>query len=117
MSRPVARGDDGVATGLALATAALLLFATLAAVSGIRLLVAHRVAGSAADLGALAGAVAIQRGQDGCRAARELVVRSNAHAVECRESGDRLRLVVQVELGRVLGREVAVTGRAHAGPR
>ncbi len=117
MSRLCCRGERGAATGIALGVAALVLFLAVGAVMAARVLLAHRMAGSVADLGALAGAVAVQHGHDGCRAAREQVERSGVVAVDCRVSDARVRLVVRVELGRLLGRDVAVSARAHAGPR
>lgn len=116
--RPLRRRDEtGAATGITIGVAALVLCAALAAVTVARVLVAHREAAALADLGSLAGAVAVQHGRDGCLAAREHVRRAGAGAVECRTTGERVRLVVRVELGRVLGRQVGVTARAHAGPR
>ena len=111
------RGETGAATGLSVGVAALVLFAALAAVAVTRVLVAHREAGALADLGSLAGAVAVQHGRDGCLAAREHVRRAGAAAVTCTSAGEHVRLVVRVELGRLLGRRVGVTARSHAGPR
>lgn len=117
MRKPHRRGEAGVATGVTIGVAALVLCAALAAVAGARVLVAHREAAALADLGSLAGAVAVQRGGDGCLAAREHVRRAGASAVDCRTTGERVRLVVRVEVGKVLGRQVTVAARAHAGPR
>lgn len=111
------RGETGASTGLVLGLAAVLLGAALLAAAGARVLVAHRMAGSVADLAALAGAVALQHGGDGCAAARRHVDRAEAVTLECRAAGTRVRLVVRVSVGRVLGRELGVEARAHAGPR
>ena len=111
------RDESGAATGLAVGVAALVLCAALAAVAVARVLVAHREAGAVADLGSLAGAVAVQHGRAGCSAAREHVRRAGAATVECTSTGEHVRLVVRVELGRLLGRRVGVTARSHAGPR
>ncbi len=112
------RADQrGAASGLVLAVAAVVVCAGLGAGVVVRVLVAHRAAGSVADLGALAGAVAVQRGSDGCAAARRLVERSGATTPECHESEGHVRLVVRLSVGRLLGREVTVRARAHAGPR
>lgn len=109
--------ERGSATGFALGAVALVLVVSLGAVAGARVLITHRTAGAAADLGALAGAVALQRGQDGCGAAQRLVERHGAVTVSCRETDQEVRLIVSVDVGRLLGRTVAVTARAHAGPR
>lgn len=116
MSLPRRRSEVGVVTSTVLLVASALAVLALAAVAGGQVLVAHRQAGSAADLGALAGAVALQRGQDACAAARRLVVRSDARVRTCQVSAERVRLTVTVDLG-VAGRQVGVSARAHAGPR
>ena len=110
------RGEDGAATSLVLVVAAALVVATLGATAVGQVMVAHRRAGSAADLGALAGAVALQRGQDGCAAARRLVVRADVRLGRCQVSDEQVRITVAVELV-VVGRRVVLGARAHAGPR
>ena len=75
----------------------------------------HRVE-AAADLAALAGAGAVQAGRDGCAAARVTAGRNGGALQRCALDGD----VVTVEVGRdsqvVLGRRLALVGRARAGP-
>ena len=110
------RGEAGVVTSTVLVVASALAVLAVAGVTGGQVLVAHRQAGSAADLGALAGAVAIQRGEDACAAARRLVARSDARVRTCHVSAERVRLTVTVDLG-VAGRRIGVSARAHAGPR
>jgi secretion/DNA translocation related TadE-like protein len=105
-----------VATPTVLIMAAALVVLAVASTAAGQVLVAHRRAGSAADLGALAGAVAVQQGQDGCSAARRLVARSEARLHACRVSAEQVRLTVAVDLA-VVGRSVSVSARAHAGPR
>lgn len=71
---------------------------------------------AAADLAALAGAGAVQAGHDGCAAARHVADRNGGDLRRCAVDGD----VVTVEVGRdsqvVLGRRLALVGRARAGP-
>ena len=71
---------------------------------------------AAADLAALAGAGAVQAGRDGCAAAGETAGRNGGALRRCALDGD----VVTVEVGRdsqvVLGRRLALVGRARAGP-
>jgi secretion/DNA translocation related TadE-like protein len=71
---------------------------------------------SAAALGALAGASAAQRGQDGCAAAGAMVVENRARVTSCSE----LAGIVTLSAGRatrpVLGVRFTVTSRARAGP-
>jgi secretion/DNA translocation related TadE-like protein len=116
MSSPRRRDEDGAVTSLVLVVAAALVVVTVGAAAAGQLMVAHRRAGSAADLGALAGAVALQRGADGCAAARRLVVRSDARLRRCEVSDEQVRVTVAVELT-LAGRRVDVGARAHAGPR
>ena len=117
MSRIRHRGDDGVVTAMVVVVATTLVVLTVAAVAGGRVLVTQRRAAAAADLGALAGAVALQRGQDGCAAVRRLVVRSGARVSWCGVEGDRVRVTVVQDAGTIAGRRVRVEARAHAGPR
>lgn len=71
---------------------------------------------SAADLGALAGASAAQRGQDGCAAARSVVARNRSRLVACAVAGD----VVTVRAARatrpLLGLRFTLTSTARGGP-
>jgi len=71
---------------------------------------------AAADLAALAGAGALQLGRDGCAAAGDTARRNGGDLERCAVDGD----VVTVEVGRdspvVLGRRLALVGRARAGP-
>jgi secretion/DNA translocation related TadE-like protein len=104
-------------TAPVLAVSVLLVVVTVVAVAGGRLLVAQRRAGSAADLGALAGAVAAQRGGEPCAAVRRLVALHDARVTRCWVAGKRVRVVVSYDVGVLVGREVSVAARAQAGPR
>ena len=111
------RDDRGVVTAMTVVVAATLVVLTVAAVAGARVLVTQRRAAAAADLGALAGAVALQHGQDGCQAVHRLVQRSGAHVEHCDVRGDHVRVTVVQAAGTIAGRHVRVAARAHAGPR
>jgi secretion/DNA translocation related TadE-like protein len=86
----------------------------VAAVGGV--VADQRRVEAAADLAALAGAGAVQAGRDGCAAARETAGRNGGALRRCALDGD----VVTVEVGRdsqvLLGRRLALVGRARAGP-
>lgn len=107
--------EHGAGTVLALAMAGVLLFVTVA-VSGVVAVVGrHRVAQSAADLAALAGAAALQDGRDACAAAGALARRNRATLTGCRVSGWEVEVTV-VSVGEVWGREQRLTARGRAGP-
>ena len=77
---------------------------------------AHRVAQSAADLAALAGAEALARGADGCAAATEIATANGAVVDAC--AVDRLDVRVQVTVGgpHWLGQRHDLSAQARAGP-
>lgn len=82
-------------------------------------LVAQRRAQSAADLAALAGASALQEGDDGCAAAAATARRNHAQLSSCRvvgSSGRELVVTVIRDGPRLLGRKVDVEASARAGP-
>jgi secretion/DNA translocation related TadE-like protein len=71
---------------------------------------------SAADLGALAGAAAVQRGQDGCSAAARIVTRNRARLTACSVAGQVVAVRVVRGTRRVVGHRFTVSSRARAGP-
>ena len=75
---------------------------------------AHRRAQSAADLAALAGAVARQRGEDACTGAADVARRNGAELVVCEVLDDDVRVAVRVPEPRA-GR--ARVGGARPGAR
>jgi secretion/DNA translocation related TadE-like protein len=93
------------------------LLVVLAATVGVlgRLLVDQRRVEAAADLAALAGAVAVQHHRDACPAAAEVAGRNGAELVSCTVAGDRVRVVTGVDTP-ILVRTVPLRGAAHAGP-
>ena len=76
----------------------------------------HRTAQSAADLGALAAASAVQRGDDGCAAAADIVAANGAALVACETSCDDVVLSVRVSGPRWLGQRGDLVATARAGP-
>ena len=105
----------GSATVLAVAMLVLLGVAAAVAVGLGGLLVAKRQAAAAADLAALAGAAALQRGEVGCDAAEATATANHAQVVTCRQDGDVVDLEVSVLASSLPGIEV-VSARARAGP-
>lgn len=94
----------------ALATATVLLAVVAGAV------VAQRRVASAADLAALAGAAALQRGADGCAEAALVSRRNGGEVFSCRASATEVRVTVRAHGPRLLGRSLTVSAQARAGP-
>lgn len=111
------QGDQGVATVLVLALAAVLALlgagsATLAAAAAAR-----QRAASAADLSALAGAERVLGGEaSACARARYIADLVGAELLTCSVVGDVVDLVVEVRPAGPLGRLGAAPARARAGP-
>ena len=116
MSARRSAAEGGFAVPVVLGLGGVLLSFCLGGLVGGQVLVAQRRAASAADLAALAGAVTLQVGRDGCEAARRLTELGEARLEECRVDGEQVRVTAGVDLT-LLGHEVTVRSRAHAGPR
>ncbi len=118
MSRRTAFRDDRGSGTLLVLWVALLVLAVgiaLAAVSAVR--VAQARAASAADLGALAGAAAAQRGDDACARARAIARRGGSAATACHVADDGVvEVSVEVPLGGAMRRFGPVRADAKAGP-
>jgi secretion/DNA translocation related TadE-like protein len=71
---------------------------------------------SAVDLGALAGASALQQGRDGCAAARSMVRRNGSRTASCAVSGPVVVVHASRHAQRLLGRRFDVSSSARAGP-
>lgn len=110
------RGEGGAATVLVVACLALLLMIGAATGVATALFRAHRSAQSAADLAALAGAAARQRGGDACPAASRIAAANRAELVECRLEGDDVMVRVVLTGPRWLGQGTDLVGEARAGP-
>jgi secretion/DNA translocation related TadE-like protein len=111
------RADErGAAALLAVTLGVVLLLCTTAAVVAGRLLVDARRVASAADLAALAGAAAVQRGLDGCSQAQRVAAANGAVLTDCRIDGQVVRLAARTDSARFLGRLFRPSAEARAGP-
>lgn len=116
MIRP-ARGGERGAASLLVVTCVVLLLVIGSALGVVAALVrSHRSAQSAADLAALAGAAAWQRGDDACGAAAALARANAAEVVGCHLVGDDVIVAVKVLGPRWLGQTADLTAQARAGP-
>jgi secretion/DNA translocation related TadE-like protein len=77
----------------------------------------HRGAQSAADLGALAGATALQQGGDPCQEASDIAAANQAVMIACDVNGQDVVVAVRVDGPRWLGQRGDLTAQARAGPR
>ena len=113
------RDQRGAATVLVMPFVGVLALVTVVLAFQGGALVTQRRVQAAADLAALAGAAALQRGDDGCVAASAVAGRNGARLSDCQVSGTAGRdVVVTVERDgpAVLGRSVTVEASARAGP-
>lgn len=110
------RDEAGAATVFALAALALVLVVGLAGsvVGGVVL--AHRRAGAAADLAALAAAQGAQAGRDPCAQADRVAAANGANLTGCSVDGWDATVEVRVSGPRVFGRSATLPARARAGP-
>ena len=111
------RGGRGSVTPLAVA--GLSMFVLLALVGSVigGALVTLRRAQAAADLAALAGAVAFQHGREACAAAARSARLNDATVEECLVDGQVVAVRVAVATPRMFARELLVSAYARAGPR
>jgi secretion/DNA translocation related TadE-like protein len=108
--------DDGSAT--VYAAFALVALTSLAVImSGFTAIAAakHRAAG-AADLAALAGAQAFQRGADPCASAADLAARNGAVLADCSVAGRVVTVIARTDGPHLLGRAWTFESAARAGP-
>lgn len=119
MSRTVggSRTDErGTTSLLVVALVGVLVLLGLAASFVVATAATHRRAQSGADLAALAGATALQRGQDPCAAASRVASGNDVTLVACRVEGEVLTVEVHTDGPEFLGHAFEVVGRARAGP-
>jgi len=109
-------GQRGSASLLVVALAGVVLLLGLAASFLVATAAAHRRAQAAADLAALAGATARQRGEDPCAAAAAVATGNGAGLAVCRLDGADVVVSVRVEGPRHLGQGWLLRGEARAGP-
>jgi secretion/DNA translocation related TadE-like protein len=110
-----ARDDQGAATVLVVGLVALLVFVAMVSTGAIAIVLAHRRAQVAADLGSLAGAGALQRGADPCAAATRIVLRHRAALTSCVVDGLAVVVDTAVTLPSALG-GADLPARSRAGP-
>ena len=112
------------AVGAETGSASMWLIPMIAVIGVVTLVLAHvgaalverREAQSAADLAAVAGAAALQRGEDGCARAAAIAGRNEAELVGCAVSGSRITVRVRRHVEVPILGELPVTARARAGP-
>jgi secretion/DNA translocation related TadE-like protein len=100
---------------MVLGLVALLVFVAMVSMGAIAIVLAHRRAQVAADLAALAGAGALQRGADPCAAATRIVLRHRAELTSCVVDGRTVLVGTAVALPSTLG-GAGLPARARAGP-
>lgn len=108
--------ERGAASLLVIACLGVLLLVGSALAVVAAMVTAHRTAQAAADLAALAGATAQQRGRDPCAAARATAVDNGAALADCTLAGDVLTVEVVVPGPDWLGQPHDLSARARAGP-
>lgn len=110
------RDEGGSATLLVLAMAGVLLLVGAALGVVVAMVRAHRTAQSAADLAALAGAQALQRGGDPCGRAAEIATADGARLSGCSSRGSVVTVQVTVAGPHWLGQSADLSAEARAGP-
>lgn len=96
-SRRRSRSERGGGSLLMIGVMAVVLMFSLAGVCISGYLVAVHRARAAADLAALSGAVALNRGADGCASARRNARENDARVTSCSNVGDAIDFVITVE--------------------
>ena len=114
-TRPMADGA-GSAAVLATALVGVLVIVTMLVTVVAGAVTDQRRLEAAADLGALAGASAAQRGDDACAAAGSVTDRNGAHVPACSVSGDIVTLRVGRVTRGVLGMRLTLAATARGGP-
>jgi secretion/DNA translocation related TadE-like protein len=107
--------ERGLATVAAIGLLAVLVLVAAVCVGGTALVLAHRRAQVAADLAALAGASALQRGADPCAAAGTIAERQDARLARCVVDGADVVVETGVRVVAALG-GAELPARARAGP-
>jgi len=110
------RAESGAGTVLGLSMAGVVLFVAMAVVGATAVVTAHRSAQSAADLAALAGATALQRGEDACGQARHVARANRATLRGCAVEGWTVTVTVTAPSAEILGRRMEQAARGRAGP-
>jgi secretion/DNA translocation related TadE-like protein len=114
--RPRPCGEHGSAAVLATVLVAVLLVVTVLGTAVAAAVVGQRRVETAADLGALAGASAVQHGVPGCAAAADVVRRNGGVLSACGVLGPVVTVHATRKVPAVLGRTLTVGSTARAGP-
>jgi secretion/DNA translocation related TadE-like protein len=109
-------GQAGSVSLLVVAMAGVLLMLTAALGVVSAMVHAHRVAQSAADLAALAGAQRLAAGADACTAAGRIAEANGARMSSCQVTGPDVTVEVVAPGPRWLGQVSDLAGRSRAGP-
>ena len=112
----MSRGERGSASLLVVALLSVLLLVGAALGVVAAMVWAHRVAQSAADLSALAGAADLQEGEDACASASRIAGANDASLTTCRVQGEVVEVEVTVAGPHWLGQHADLSARARAGP-
>jgi secretion/DNA translocation related TadE-like protein len=112
--RRASGAERGAGSVLMVAVVAVVLSAAAAALGLAAALVTRQRAEAAADLGALAGAQALLRGDDACGAAGRVAAAGSARVVACDAAGTTVHLLVEVALPGPLGALDVPPARARA---
>src|SRR5690606_4614044 len=108
--------ERGSASMLVVTMTGVLLFVTVALVLCAGLVRAHRMAQSAADLAALAGARALTLGADACAEVAAVATANGAVLTGCDVQGDTVLVTVAVPGPAWPGLDADLVGEARAGP-
>jgi secretion/DNA translocation related TadE-like protein len=111
----VTKDERGSGAVLGSAVIVVIVAATVMVAVLCGVLVQQRRLESAADLAALAGATAVQHGDDGCAAARVAARRNGARLASCLSDGDTVT-VTAAQTTLLFGWPVHQRARARAGP-
>jgi secretion/DNA translocation related TadE-like protein len=110
------RDERGAAVVVAIGLIGLLTFVAAVCVGAEAIVLGHRRAQVAADLAALAGAGALQRGVDACAAADRIAERHEAVLTRCVVDGQTVEVSTSIALPLALG-GADLPARARAGPQ
>ena len=113
----VRHGQRGSASLLVVVLSGVVLLLGLAGAFVTATAAAHRRAQSAADLVALAGALARQSGEDACSGAADVARGNEAELLACQVLGEDVRVTVRVPSPELAGHTWEALGRARAGPQ
>jgi secretion/DNA translocation related TadE-like protein len=112
----MSRDQRGAASLLVVALLSVLLLVGAALGAVAAMVRAHRIAQSAADLSALAGAAELQGGEDACAAASRIAGANGAGLSSCLVQGEEVVVEVTVAGPRWLGQRADLSARSRAGP-